>query len=121
MSEIIVAILALCWIPTVVGLFRLWNRYLTLLGEVTSPDDLWLLRLFCWIASLITPVVVYISVASSLRMLGQPPLEWGPLFGAISALIIAAIVPLIEYWLARWIKGDAPDPVVVKEEARNGS
>lgn len=104
--ELFVGVLAFAAIPTVVGLIRLWRRYL----RVRHLGDQWLLQLFCIIATLVTPVVLYISWASANRLLGNPALPQGVALGALSAVIIAAVVPIIELRIQMWISGNVPDP-----------
>lgn len=116
MESIVVIVLAFAWVPTVVGLVRLWMRYMRVRGN----GDQWLLQLFCIIATLVTPVVVYISLASSVRLLGGDPIPFGPVLGLLSAFIIAAIVPLMEIRMQMWINGSVPAPAV-PVETTNGS
>jgi hypothetical protein len=116
--ELFVGVLAFAWVPTVVGLVRLWGRY----WPLRHDPAMWLLQLFCIIATLVTPVVLFISLSSSIRLLGGDPLPYGPLFGAVSALIIAAVVPIMEIRVHMWINGAVVDPIApVNGKVSSGS
>jgi hypothetical protein len=104
--EVIAIILAFAWVPTVLGTFRLWRRYL----HVRKSGDQWLLQLFCIVATLVTPGVLYISFASSVHLFGQEQPDLGPMLGAASAIIIAAVVPIMEIRMQMWINGSVADP-----------
>jgi hypothetical protein len=60
----------------------------------------------------VTPVVLYISFASAMALSGHPVTSLGPILGAVSALIIAVIVPVMEIRMQMWINGSVVDPVV---------
>jgi hypothetical protein len=112
--EVVTTILTFAWLPTGVSTFRLWRRYLRV--RKTGGDQ-WLLQLFCIVAALVTPVVLYISFASAVSLRGQA-IPFGPILGVASALMISAVVPVMEIRMQMWINGSvgAPDiPVMEKE------
>lgn len=107
MANWVLVLFSVLWIPTVFGLVRLWALY----ARTQKYDgEQWLLQLVCWVATLATPVVLYISFASFHFLIGLGALENSALYGTGAALLIAAIVPLINVRFELWMRGRLSNP-----------
>lgn len=101
-QNVLVYLLATAWIPTVIGV-----TYLIWIYWRSSRN--WLIATMLIISIDVTIAVLYISYASSVRLLGLPPLQYGPLIGATVALLLAGIVPYLAFrvW---WTLHGGPHP-----------
>lgn len=107
MPNWVIVLIAVLWLPTVLGTIRLWMLY----ARTQAYDgDQWLLQLVCVIATLLTPVVVYISFISTRYLLGFGPLDNVAVYSTLVALLIAVIVPLINVRFELWMRGQLKDP-----------
>lgn len=100
-ETVYIYLLTFAWIPTIIGM-----SYLLYVWWTSSRQ--WFITTITLVCLDVSIAVFYISFASTLRLLGQPPLEWGPFAGATIALLLAIIVPYFAFRIW-WALHGGPD------------
>lgn len=108
MEQLLVVALTFGWIPHVVGLLRWVRRY----WLIRNTSGAWLVLCILVALACLTPLIVYVSVASANRLLGFPPFEGSLVFVSFALILAYLSAPVLEVGYYLWQRGALPDPAL---------